>query len=160
MYSEIFESVRTKHELDLLVAEIATLKESLYETKAATFDEILKKKVRDHIADMIKLDIKKDEKITNREYLDGLEKALKKIKVIVLTISFEPTEETVQNVFEWVNKNLGAGIIIHFLTRPAIVGGVIIESNGKYHDYSIARNLDELFQAKSESIVVSLVKTS
>src|SRR3989344_1477588 len=120
MYSDIFDSIRTKHELDLLMAEIRELKESIYETKAATFEDTLKQKVRDHIADMIRLDLKKDDKISNQEYLGGLEKALEKINVIALTVSFEPTEEVVEKVFEWVAKNLGNGIIIHFITRPGI----------------------------------------
>ncbi len=160
MYSDIFDSIKTKHQLDLLLEEIEVLKNSIYETKAETFEDVLSKEVRDYIADFMRRDLKRDSEITKQEYIAGLEKALAKIKIIKLTTAIEPTDHFVETLSDWVAKNIGAGIVIDFKVNTQVVGGAMISYGGKYHDFTLAKTLDALFQQKSEEIIATLTKAS
>ncbi|HVZ11499.1 MAG TPA: F0F1 ATP synthase subunit delta [Patescibacteria group bacterium] len=67
---------------------------------------------------------------------------LPNIPVLSLTIAFEPTDKTLENVSEWFLLNLKRQVLLDFKIDKNILGGAIIFSKGKYLDYSIRSRFD------------------
>ncbi len=152
MYELVVSQVRTKDDLDVLLSEIELLEESLFETKTGKFEDVLSNKVRSSVSEAISTELEK-EKIDHHDYFDGLTKELKKLKVLRLTISFEPRGSSVSKIFDWVNSNVGKGIILEIEVESSILGGAIVVWKGEYRDYSLRSLLQSQLEKDKEEII-------
>ena len=159
MYSEIIHTVHTKKDLDVILRELEKLQKSVYETDTTVFDEALSKYVRSDVAKMIRADLN-TQQVAKDEYFKVLDRRLRVLKPLKLTMAFEPSENFEERVHEWATKNIGEFVYIHFVYNPTVVGGALIEYEGKFHDFSLNKTLDELFTQESENIVTRLTQTS
>lgn len=87
---------------------------------------------------------------SNREALstliDQTQNYLESLKVVNLTLAFEPSHEFLLRLKKFFQEALGQTVVINLVVNPTIIGGVILENNGKYLDYSSAAILDSAFQ--------------
>lgn len=70
------------------------------------------------------------------DYFERLEEYIKSLGRVNLTLAFEPSRKFLEEIAEWFEKNLGKKVILAILVKEEIIGGVQIEYNGKYKDYS------------------------
>ena len=161
IYFNLITSLKTKDDLDRLSSEIDSLLASVFETGNHSFENTLESisiKTAKKITDAIKknnMDIADKELI--KSFLETLKKLLGKFKTIRLIIAFEPKEETIENIHNWVSSNLGEGYILDIETNKGLLGGAIVmSSNGEYRDFSLKKTLEETFENKKEEITRNL----
>lgn len=155
MYSEILSTVRTKQELDLLSQEIDLLSASLYKDHGTEFETILEGSVRAKVSAEIKNALSKSQ-TKKSEFLKGLSAELTKLKVLKLTLAIEPTEKNISKYFQWVEANIGKGVVLDVDFDKKLIAGTIISYQGEYRDYSLKKIFDEKFATKREMTTKSL----
>ena len=82
-----------------------------------------------------------------------LNEQLKKFKPIKLTIAFEPSYESIENIYNWVLEALDNSYILDIEVNESILGGAIVVFNGQYRDSSLKKTLREIFETKREEIL-------
>jgi len=87
--------------------------------------------------------IEKDEKISE------LEKKLWSLPEIRLEIAFSPDDDFLNRVSQWLEKELGKKIILDLTINPRVVAGAIIEYQGNWRDFSLAKKIDKLISEKT-----------
>lgn len=110
MFSDRLASLRTKDEVDTLLGEIDVFRDSLYKTKG---------------------EVKKDPE------LDRIEKSLKAMEIVQLTLAYELGPADIEAFFK------AAGKILDISKDARILGGAIVSYKGKYEDHSLRKKLDE-----------------
>src|SRR3989344_8985163 len=124
IYSDIISYIKTTQDLNEISSEIESLLVSIFETENQSFDNALRS-INAETARKIKETLAKNGlDITNksstesvldkeviRNFLTGLKNLLGKFKTIRLIIAFEPSSQTIENIYNWVLSNLGQGYI-------------------------------------------------
>lgn len=154
-YDQIITNLYTKEDVDIFDSEIDELLEGLYESGSESFDSVLAEKVRVRIAEQLKDLIQRSE-VPKEEFLKDLKKDIEKIKVLKITVAFEPTYAATKRISQWVKQNISNNTVIQTIYDKEIIGGVVVEYEGNYHDYSLKKNFQVLFE-KSESHITSSI---
>lgn len=150
MYYELLSLARTKEEAKTLISELDSVSEALYKNRPEEIEDVLTKKVRAKVAEVLRQDFAKG---FNREkYISEIKEALKKYKVISLTLSFEPREGTLVKLSAWVKKNLGEEILLDISKDEKIVGGAVIISEGNFRDFSLRKKIKEYVSSQKSQI--------
>ena len=140
MYNNLLNYVRTGEEVNLLYNELDQLKQSVYSTDSEAFEKTLKSKVRKSISSALNEVIDPDNKIDSINKISTL---LGELKVISITLAFEPTEQILNDLFSWIVNNLGAGYVLDIFHETSIIGGAIISFEGRYIDLSLERKISD-----------------
>ena len=144
MYSEILANVRTRQEADLLVSELEGLLEKLYSSQSGDFDKAIGKQVRPGVASEIKKALQL-QAVDREKFLRGLIEAVKKLKVVRLTLAFEAREDLVEAISDWLRTYLpGQGVILDLSDDKSILGGALVSYEGMFGDFSLKKSLDEI----------------
>lgn len=145
--NNFLDKIKTKEDLINILNEIATIKQIIFKNKDwPHFKEELKNKISIFFEkfveglEKIKLDPR------NLSFWEDLERKLKNLDEIRLEIAFQPTDSFVENLSEWLKKELGRKIILDIKYNPKIVAGAIVEFKGKWADFSIAKEIDKLYE--------------
>lgn len=155
IYSDILSNIKTSENSRELLSEIDLLLEGLFKTqdgfeaKLNSISAINSEKLR--IA-FIKNNISSNKEMI-KEYLNLLKVELQKLKTLKLSLAFDASEHTIDNLFVWVIQNLGSGIILDIKKDKTILAGAIIEYEGKYEDLSLRKRLEEVFVTKRDQIL-------
>ncbi len=80
------------------------------------------------------------------DFLKTLPEIVAKIPIITITIAFEPSQETLQSISQWFLINLKTQYILDLQIDRKIIGGAVINFNGKYKDYSIKPLFNEIIK--------------
>lgn len=156
VYSDILKSTKTVSQAEQLSAEIDQLLTSLYHEGKKEFEKALVS-IRAEIAQIIKEElISKDPKIENKEmikeFLTQLKERLQSLKTINLTLAFSPPQQIINNIYEWINKNVGDGYVLDIEVNQDIIGGAKITFQGRYLDLSLKKTLEQVFKNKRKEI--------
>lgn len=165
-YSDILRRVKTVNQARKLSSEIDVLLDDLFKTPLSGanaengFEEGLKTIIADY-SEMLKEALQKNNIQQNNQtaikaYLKGLKEEIQKLKEIKLTFAFEPSQNSVDKFFDWVYQNLGDGIVLDISLDKSILGGTIIEYEGKYQDLSLRKKMEEVFGEKREEIITTI----
>lgn len=114
------------------LSEIATTKEAL------SFGE----EIDVLINSMYKID---DKTGLSEEFLRNLKTKIAGLRPIKLTLAFEPDGEFIKRLFAWVRQNIGDSVVLDFSVNPEILGGALVEWQGKYFDLSLKNSLGEKY---------------
>lgn len=156
MYFEILSQVRTKQDVLRLIEEVEILLESLYEDQGRGFDRTIASKVRARVSDAISDEINKS-KADKKSYLLGLEKKLKGLKEVRLTLAFEPSSASIDKFNDFIKKNVGEEVVLDLSFDPKLIGGAIVTYDGEYRDFSINRFFEEEF-TQNKKMVLELLE--
>lgn len=148
MYSDIVKSLKTSEELEDLSSQVSDLKEAIYSTKSTTLEDALRKIVPFGIANKIRVSISSG--ISSQDFIEGLQKALSEVKVIKITLSLEPTEELIDMMQSFIENSTNIHKVLDIEIDPKIIGGLIIEDNGLYKDYSLRKIIVDYFSKSYE----------
>ncbi len=97
------------------------------------FEEVLSKSVRYWVGQSILAEYRD---VGVEKYLTGLTEAIEKIATLQLTLAFEPSDESITKMYDWVLSNVGTGIVLDIHYDPRLIVGATIAYKGKYGDYS------------------------
>lgn len=75
-----------------------------------------------------------------------------KMPTLTITIAFEPNDETLKILADWITINLQRQFLFDITVNKTIIGGATFSYNGKHMDFSIRPTLEKIFnQDKTES---------
>lgn len=80
----------------------------------------------------------------NQIFFENFKNYLLNLPQIKIVIAFLPREEFLKRISHWLNKEMKQKVILDLVSDPKIVGGAIIEYQGKRLDFSIAKEIDKL----------------
>ena len=76
--------------------------------------------------------------------IEKLMEKLIKLPSVNLTLAFEPSFFQLQRIFGWLQVNARENLLIELAVDAKILGGAIVEFEGKRRDYSVKKKLEEL----------------
>ncbi|OGM10671.1 hypothetical protein A2159_02435 [Candidatus Woesebacteria bacterium RBG_13_34_9] len=144
MYEQILLSIKTKDDKEIILEEVLSLKDTLFQENGIYFDSILKTKVRSWISALLRDELDKSG-LAKLDYFDGLYRELKKIKEVGLVIAFEPSQDFIDRMSEFLKQIIGSSVILNITYDPYIIGGAQIIYKGVYKDYSFKRIFEKEF---------------
>ncbi|KPJ73616.1 hypothetical protein AMJ48_00040 [Parcubacteria bacterium DG_74_1] len=83
-----------------------------------------------------------------KEEVSRLEKELRALPEIKLDIAFSPKDNFLNTISQWLQRELGQRTILDITVNPKVVAGAIIEYQGIWRDFSLAKKIDQLFSEK------------
>lgn len=150
MYSEILYLIKTGQDQDEFCQQLENLREALYK-KEGEFEKVLETVVRKDLAREIKKVVSgQQDKIS---FLKDLEREIKKLRKLSLILSYYPSEVGIDRISEWVYQNISKDIVIDISIDKSLLGGAVIEFEGKYIDLSLKKKLDEYFLLNKQKIL-------
>ncbi len=123
--------VKTKTELTFILKEVAELKTEIGKSEAP---RIRSGKLADFLS-------KKENK---RLALEELEKELKSVSVFGLRVAFSPPEKSIDKFKNWIERELKRPVVLDLTVDPGIIGGAVVEFDGKWGDFSLSKKMKEL----------------
>lgn len=154
---EILNQIRTKDEAEKLKAEIDTLLSSMYKSKEG-IDHALKTQVRFQIAELFRKKLA-PEAVNTTSFLNDLKKKLDKIKVMILGVAYEPNDESIERLSDYVNSSFGEKILLEINYMPELIAGAVVIFEGKYSDFSVRKIFEKEFRESEEEILSLLNQT-
>lgn len=153
IFSDFAKNVITKEDLFFFIDEINLAENLLFKEENISLSERLKGKVSETFENFIKY-LEKEGVISenienNRIFFEQLKNYLLKLPQIKFEIAFKTKGDFLNKLSFWLEKTLGKKLILDLYFNPEIVGGVIIEYQGKYFNFSLAKKIDELISKKS-----------
>ena len=68
-------------------------------------------------------------------------------------MAFEPAQNTIENIHEFVSENIGVGYVLDIEKDERALAGSVVIFNGKYNDFTLRKSLEETFKEKREQIL-------
>lgn len=157
IYFDLITAIKTVQEVDKLSLELDVLALALFKSEKMTLEEALSS-IRTTSRDMImeifsKNNLDLTNKETVRDFLDTLKDLIKKFKVIKLILAFEPSLKTIENIHEFVSRNIGVGFVLDIEVLESVLAGSVVIFNGEYKDFTLKRTLEEVFINKRGEIL-------
>lgn len=141
--------VRTVYEADILLGEVRLLMTSFYKSED-DFGKALTKNIRGASSNFIKkLTDKSEDKLG---VLKNLEKEIQELPRIHLIVGFEPNDETITKIHTWLRSEVSSNLILDLVYDYQILGGAIIEYQGKFADYSTKKKISDFFYNQKAEI--------
>lgn len=77
-----------------------------------------------------------------KQFLEEIISELKTIPVVKITLAFEPDDNFTSKLNETISTQAGQKVILDILVNHHIVGGIVVEYQGKFKDYSLEPKVD------------------
>lgn len=149
---EIVTSIRTTQDRDKLVDDIAEFE------KAQFVDESKRQMIYDSI-DRKNLDILNSiNLVDDPEILKKLREKILGLEVVIISISFEPSERTIESVASWVRDNFGPDTVVQFDIDKEIGAGAVVSYKGKYAAFTVEDRLEEYIKQNKRHIIDTIKK--
>jgi len=84
----------------------------------------------------------------NRIFFENFKKYLQNLPQIKIEMAFRPKKEFVNKISLWLEKEIKQRAVLDLIFNPEIVGGAIIEYQGRQINFSLAKKIDELISQK------------
>lgn len=150
MYSELLSIIQTTDDLKIFKRELQDLRGSLFNANE-DFNSVLNSKVRKDISQIIGK-ILAEQKIDSKTLLDNIESETEKLKVVKITLAFEPSAQSLAAIYQWFLDNIGQNVILDIYHNPNILGGVQVSMDGKYFDGSLISKVNEIIKKGYEKV--------
>lgn len=147
--NEILKQISTVSERDELIEFLNLLEQKIFNTNIS-----LAEFIDDNAPVRLKVAIKEfllaestqgqEEKIFSKS--KEIENGLVVIPTITLTIANDPTDETVEIVRQYL-KSTGKPVLVEFIKDKSLIGGAVIENNGRVFEYSLRNYFEKRREA-------------
>lgn len=150
---DFFSMVRTKNELELFHKEIDQILHEMFESKTdftLLLDRTVSIEKKNQILSFLQ---KSDTDVTNlvkvQEKLELIKELGGVIPVISLHLSFEPTEQIVENLSLWLLRNVKQKVLLDINLDRGLLGGAYLSLSGVYFDGSLRTKVETILQTQS-----------
>lgn len=153
--ADILALLHTKAETDHFIQQIDSLSESLFSKKTdvkGKMNELFSSEMVvtiEHTCRTIGLDITNI--IALQHFLSQLKDVIKKTPNVCVTLAFKPNQKITQRIYDWLCFRLKQRVIIDVKVEKHLIGGAIIEFQGKHYEYSLHIALSEKLLALSKN---------
>ena len=159
MFEKFSEKVNTKEDLSVLFDQIEEAVRWVDKGGEVPLSEKISGATSEEFR-LIIADLEEEGTIpTNLEgqaaFFKRLKKYLEGLPCVKITLAFAPSKEFLADLASLLQKEVGQKAILEIIIKEALVGGVIVEYNGEYRDYSLARKLDEVIESSKLKVLVS-----
>ncbi len=138
-----------KEDLIVLFEEINLTEKFIFKNISIPLSEKLKGKTREEFRRFVEKLEKENSFFRSPDqqlsFFRNLKKNLKKTPQLKLEIAFQPSIEFLLKIKQWFKEKNQREVILDLSVNPEVVGGAIIEYQGKYRNLSVGKKIDELF---------------
>lgn len=153
VFEGIIKKIRTKEELIFFLEEIAKIRQIIFKDSGALLSKKAERKVSGETKELLerleKEGVISESRGRQSAFWEELEKELQSLPEIKLEIAFSPDGDSLEKISQWLEKESGRKIILDLAINPKIVGGAIIEYQGNWRDFSLAKDIDKLISQKA-----------
>lgn len=146
-YSTLLSMIHTVYDRDSLLHELNVLAEHLFQTEQSTRDAIRLYVSARYAAELqhlcVSLGIGPADSSQLKALVDGLTDELSHMKELQLRVAFDPNEDDIQALSQWVRFHVGVPALLNVTYDKTVTGGAIISYGGIYRDYSLSTQIDE-----------------
>jgi len=157
IYYDLITSLKTTQEVESFVSEIDTLMFEFYNTKGLLIHKVLDSISFGTVGKIMQVFLKNNLDIHNKDtfvnFFQTLKILIKKLKVIKLVLAFDPTRRTIERLHNFVKENIGVGYVLDIEVYRDVLGGAIVIFNGKYKDFTLKKNLEEVYKSRKNEIL-------
>lgn len=153
IFQDFAKGIKTTEEIAILLDEISQAQKNVFKERGRTLIEKLKGKVSEEFEKF--LEKLERENLIPRDsegqflFFEKFKKYLRGLPKIKLEIAFLPSDEFLNKISQWLKMQFNRKIILDLIFNPKIVGGAVIEFEGKYFDFSVSKEIDKIFEKKS-----------
>jgi F0F1-type ATP synthase delta subunit len=151
MFEFLEEKIFEKEDLISILEKISQLEQLVFKSDGFLSEKSERLGDKNLYQFFLNLEEKKEISIDRKKQFDFLEKLknwLKELPVLKLEIAFLPSEKTIEKISQWLKERVGKKIILDIYFNPKIVGGAILEYEGKFANFSLAKEIDKIFYEK------------
>jgi hypothetical protein len=158
LFDQIAGKLRLKSEMTAIIICLDEYVNDFFAPKGSSMTQTVFEGLPPELGKILKDELLKDpvthenQAIVNKR-IDELKDKLRAMRVIQLTLAFQPDEEAIKLFSEWVKKNISPNTLIDLQFDKTIVGGALIISEGQYKDYSVRKKLAGRFQIQRDEIM-------
>lgn len=150
LYADLLELLDSKFQADEFVNQLNGLIEELYNKNVDVSQKIkitIPSPKSDKIITIIQNNgINLSDTIRIQTVLQDIKEIVLSIPVVIITIPYEAKEEELKRLTAWFNLNLQSKVFPKFIFDNSLIGGAAIGFKGKYKEYSIVKDLEQLFE--------------
>ncbi len=149
----ILSHIYTLEDRSFLLDKLEQLEQSSFSVKS-TFEENVHEKLSFSMAELL-LESAKSAKISLsdssaiQQFLQNMQTQLKAIPMITVRLAFTPSNDLLSSISKWFDAECGMRVITSYIVDPKLIGGVSIELNGKYLDYSLKKTIEEKIKTQN-----------
>lgn len=152
VFEESAKKIITKEDFLLFIEEINLFERVIFKNTEVPLWKRVKGKVREEFRNELQK-LEKEGVISaspNQQlsFFDEFKNYLRKIPQVKLEIAFEPSEDFLLRIKKWFKEESHQEVVLDVTLNPKIVGGAIIEYQGYFRDFSLAKEIDRLFVGK------------
>lgn len=139
--------VKTKKDAQTWLEKIEELQDSMFEkhtSLAVQIDSILTAEEKENFQKLLaEKGIILEKSANFGKFLTETAGEIKKLPVVTLTLSFNPTVEFLNSVADWFRENQ-KNILVDFKVERDLIGGMIVECQGSYRDFSLRKKYGKI----------------
>ena len=90
--------------------------------------------------------INAESRIAIKGFIDKIQEHIASLPTLSITLAFEPTERTLQGMSRWFILNTKKQMLFDVKVDPTLIGGAVIQSAGRFLDYSIKPDFERIFK--------------
>ncbi len=151
-FENIIKKILTKEDLVFFLEEINLTKGLIFKDIKTPLSKKLKGKVSEdfenYLQELEKKGLASQSPSQQLEFFEKIKKTVQELPQIKLEIAFQPSNNFLLKVKEWLKEATGQEMILDVTQNPELVGGVTVEYRGKYINLSLAKKIDELLSEK------------
>ena len=152
IFGDFAKKIVTKEDLIFFLEEINLVKGLIFKN----INIPLSKRVKENISEDFRKELEELEKKKiisknpeeNRIFFENFRKYLQNLPEVKIEMAFQPKKKFVNKIFLWLEKETNQKVILDLIFNPEIVGGAIIEYQGKQINFSLAKKIDKLVSQK------------
>jgi F0F1-type ATP synthase delta subunit len=140
----------TRSQANDFLIHLATISEDIYKTDFDLEKDLIKHfgiKKKDQFITLLR-----DNKVNifaNSDletFINTIQDKIANLPILSLTIAFEPNEETLNVLSEWLFLNIHKEVLFDINIDTKLIAGAAISFNGKYADCTIKSRFDQIFK--------------
>ncbi len=141
--------IYTKEDLNLFMRDAEKISDLAFENPKLSLGEKIEKakeKISNKFYDFF-LELFQDKHSDKEKILKELadiKEELLKLPVLKIQLAFLPAQTFIEELSDWLKRNLKKKVLLDIKVNPTIVGGVILEYRGRYLDLSLKREIEKL----------------
>ena len=153
IFGDFSKKIVTKEDLLSLLEEIDLVQELIFKNINIPLSERAKGNVsegfRKELEELEKKKIISTNPEDNRIFFENLKKYLQNLPQVKIVIAFRPKKEFINKISLWLEKEINQKVILDLAFNPEIVGGALIEYQGRQVDFSLAKEIKSLFNHRA-----------
>jgi F0F1-type ATP synthase delta subunit len=151
------EKIKTKDKLDKYLEQIEEATRWIYKGGNVPLSEKIKQNVgeefRQTIAELEESGSIPPARRAQSDFFEKLAKALESLRVVKLVLAFLPSEEFLEKMIAWLEKQTGEKAVFDISVKEEIIGGAIFEYEGEYRDYTFGSKLDSVLESEVRKLI-------